>query len=197
MIAYFYIDFKKAKEVAECGLKLSLYGENILADEDFPIRAIRALLSPKDDMESYNDPELTCLKLDIANDKLLVAEETYLKTGNRDWFNKSVIHAEKYVFGMYRKPCFLITFTVLGEFIGILDKSRDVPVLSDQSEEVYLHKIKSEFECSDENFYDKALYGYLDIMVKKDKAKIEWQSEDITVFSIDGDRYIIGNPKYE
>ncbi len=197
MIAYFYIDSKKADETAECGLKLSLYGENILADEDHPIRAIRALLSPKDDMASYKNPELACLKLDIDNDKLLVAEETYLKTGKRDWFNESVVHAEKYMLGSYRKPCFLITFTVLGEYIGILDKSRDVPVLYDQSEELYVHKIKSEFEYSDENFYDRALYGYLAVMKKMGRADVEWQSEGLTVFSIEGKKYIVGNPGNE
>lgn len=197
MIAYYYIDSKKADETAECGLKLSVHGEPLLADREHPIRAIRALLSPKDDMDRYNDPGLACLKLDIPNEKLLVAEEGYLKLEKWDWFNESVVHAENYILGSYRKPCFLITFTVLGEYIGILDKTRDVPVLSDKSEELYVRKVKSEFECRDNYFYDRALYGYLKVLEKKGYAETEEIGGRVTVFSTGGKKYIIGNPKNE
>ncbi|MDX1359287.1 MAG: hypothetical protein R3232_10695, partial [Clostridia bacterium] len=119
MIAYFYINRDDAETAAECGLKLSIHGEDILAERDHPMRAIRALLSPKDDMPKYNDESLACLKLDIPGDKLLVAEGMYLETGNRAWFEKSVMHAENYIFGTYRKPYYLLTFTVSSEYIGI------------------------------------------------------------------------------
>lgn len=197
MIAYFYIDKNDAEVAAECGLKLSLYGREILADPEHPIRAITALISPKDDMAKYEDENLTCLKLDIPRGKLLVAEELYLSTGNREWFNESVVHAENYIFGTYRKPCYLITFTISSEYIGILDKSRDVPVLYDDSEEVYIHKVKGAFEDKDENFYDKALYGYLDVLQRNWKATIEWQSDEYTIFGTGGRKFIIRNPIYE
>lgn len=197
MIAYFYIDKNYAEEAADCGLKLSIYGKDILAEKDHPIRAIKALLSPKDDIRQYGDKNLACLKLDIPNGKLLVAEEIYLNTGNREWFNESVVHAENYIFGTYRKPCYLITFTVNSEYIGILDKSRDVPVLYDDSEELYVHNMKSEFEEKDESFYDKALYGYLDVLQRNWKATIEWQSDDFTIFGTGGKKYIIRNPVNE
>lgn len=194
MVAYFYIDKNEAEEAAECGLKLSVYGEEILAERDHPMRAVRALLSPKDDMSKYNDEGLACLKLDIPGDKLLVAEGIYLETGNWEWFNESVLHAENYIFGTYRKPYYLITFTISNEFIGILDKKRDVPVLYDDSEELYIHKMKARFEDNDHNFYDKALYGYLDVQQRNWKATIEWQSDDYTVFGTGGKKYIIRNP---
>lgn len=197
MIAYFYIDRNDADEAAECGLKLSIYGDDVLAEKEHPIRAIRALISPKDDMAKYRNEGMACLKLDIPNGKLLVAEETYLDTGNRDWFNESVVHAENYMFGTYRKPCYLITFTVSSDYIGILDKARDVPVLYDDSEELYVHKMRAEFEDNDENFYDKALYGYLDVLQRNWKATIEWQSDDYTIFGAGGKKYIIRNPVNE
>lgn len=197
MIAYFYIDRNDATETAECGLKLSMYGDGVLAERDHPIKAIRALISPKDDMVKYRDDSLACLKLDIPKGKLLVAEEIYLDTGNKEWFDESVTHAENYIFGTYRKPCYLITFTVSSEYIGILDKTRDVPVLYDDSEELYVHKMKTEFEDKDENFYDRALYGYLDVLKRNWKASIEWQSDDYTIFGADGKKYIIRNPVNE
>ena len=197
MIAYFYINRNDAEEAAECGLKLSNYGDSILADKNHPIKAIRALLSPKDDMVKYNDESFACLKLDIPNGKLLVAEESYLETGNMEWFNESVVHAENYMYGDYRKPCFLLTFTVLNEYIGILDKKRDVPVLYDNSEELYIHKVKTEFEYKDNGFYDKAIYGYLDVMQRNWKASIEWQSDEVTIFGAEGKKYIIRNPVNE
>lgn len=197
MTAYFYIDKNDAEEVTECGLKLSIYGDEVLAEREHPIRAIRALLSPKDDISKYGDNNLACLKLDIPNGKLLVAEEIYLDTGNREWFNESVVHAENYIFGTYRKPCYLLTFTVSDEYIGILDKSMDVPVLYDDSEELYILKMKAEFEDRDENFYDKAIYGYLDVLQRNWKASIEWQSDEFTIFGSDGKKYIIRNPENE
>lgn len=197
MIAYFYINRNDAEEAADCGLKLSIYGGEVLAEKDHPIRAIRALISPKDEIDHYNDGNMACLKLDIPKGKLLVAEETYLDTGNREWFNESVVHAENYIFGTYRKPCYLITFTVSSEYIGILDKDRDVPVLYDDSEDLYIHKMKAEFEDKDENFYDKALYGYLDVLQRNWKASIEWQSDDFTIFGAGGKKFIIRNPVNE
>ncbi len=197
MIAYFYIDKTNANEAAECGLKLSIYGSEVLAEKDHPIRAIRALISPKDDIKHYNDESMACLKLDIPKGKLLVAEEIYLDTGNREWFNESVVHAENYIFGTYRKPCYLLSFTVSSEYIGILDKSRDVPVLYNDSEDLYIHKVKSGFEDIDNNFYDKALDGYWDVLQRNWKATIEWQSDDFTIFGIGDKKYIIRNPVNE
>lgn len=197
MIAYFYIDKNDAENAADCGLKLSIYGKDILADKLHPIKAIRALISPKDDLESYNDANLSCLKLDIPKGKLMVAEETYLDTGNNEWFNESVIHAENYIFGTYRKPCYLITFTVNSDYIGIHDKDRDVPVLYDDSEELYIQKMRTQFEDVDENFYDKAMYGYLKVLQRNWKATIEWQSDDYTIFGTGDKKYIIRNPVNE
>lgn len=197
MIAYFYINKNDAENAAECGLKLSVYGKEIYADKLTSDKIIRALISPKDDLASYNNDNLSCLKLDIPKGKLLVAEETYLDTGNSEWFNESIIHAEEYIFGTYRKPCYLITFTVNSDYIGVLDKDRDVPVLYDDSEELYIHKMRTRFEDGDENFYDKAMYGYLKVLQQNWKATIEWQSDDYTIFRTGDKKYIIRNPVNE
>jgi len=57
--------------------------------------------------------------------------------------------------------------------------------------------MKAEFEDKDENFYDKALYGYLDVLKRNWKASIEWQSDDYTIFGAEGKKYIIRNPVNE
>jgi hypothetical protein len=72
-----------------------------------------------------------------------------------------------------------------------------VPVLYDRSGELYVHKVKSEFEYADADFYDRALYGYLKVLEGIGNAKIVQETEQVTVFSTGGKKYIIGNPKNE
>jgi hypothetical protein len=197
MVAYFYLSKNELEEALECGLKLSVYGKPIPESGDIPIKAIRAYLSPRDNMDDFDNQELVCLKLDLAGDKLLVAEDIYASTGNHKWFNESIIHASKYMLGKYRKPCYLITFTVLNEYISVLDKKRDVPVLYENSAGLYVQTLKSKFEEGDAEFYDKAFYGYMKLLVSMGKATIEWSNDETTIFLMDGERYILQNPANE
>jgi len=197
MIAYFYIKKNDLDEALECGLKLSVYGSPIPESGEIPIRAIRGLLSPRDDMEKFNDISMVCLKLELPGDKLLIAEECYLTAEKYHWFNESIVHASNYMLGRYRRPCYLITFTVLGEYISILDKNRDVPVLYDNSSRLYISSLKSKFEETDPGFNDKALYGYMRVMVMHGMASMEWKDKDTAVFIMDGERYILKNPLNE
>jgi hypothetical protein len=197
MVAYFYISKNELVDALECGLKLSVYGKPIPGSGDIPIKAIRAYLSPRDNMDYFDDPELVCLKLDLSGEKLLVAEDIYAATGNHKWFNESIIHASKYMLGKYRKPCYLITFTVLNDYISVLDKKRDVPVLYENSAGLYIQTLKSKFEENDAEFYDKAFFGYMKLLVSMDEATIEWNDDEITVFLMGGERYILQNPTDE
>jgi len=197
MVAYFYIDKSELDEALECGLKLSVYGKPIPGSSDIPIKAIRAYLSPRDNMKFFNDPDLECLKLDLPGDKLLVAEDAYASMGQHKWFNESIIHASKYMLGKYRQPCYLISFTVMAEYTSLLDKKRDVPVLYENSASLYIQTLKSKFEESDPHFYDKAFFGYMELLVSKEEATVEWKDDETTVFLKDGEKYVLLNPADE
>ncbi len=160
MIAYFYINKNKTEEASECGLKLSVYSDTEIVIDIFKKKAIMALLSPKDDLQKHYDNQYDCLKLELPDDKLYIAEKVYLEIDNHDLFLQSVIKATDYIVSMYRKPVFTITFTVIGDYISILDKNRDIPILFDNSEEAYLKANMAILENQDNKFYDRALLGY-------------------------------------
>lgn len=197
MVAYFYINKGEVEEALECGLKLSMYGKPIPGSGDIPIRATRAYLSPKDNMDKFNDATLECLKLDLPGEKLLVAEEIYSSLSKHQWFNESIVHASNYMLGKYRKPCYLITFTVLNEYISVLDKKRDIPVLYENSCGLYIQALKNKFEESDDNFYDNAFYGYMRVLESMDNVTVEWSDEKTTVFLMGGERIILMKPADE
>ena len=197
MIAYFYINKAESDEAVECGLKLSVYGSDMPEAKGVPARALVSLLSPKDEPSLYDDESLACMKLELPDDKLYIAEWTYADTGSDEWFGESLIPAGEYILGTYRKPRFVIPFTVLGGSLGILDKKRDVPVLYADSEELYIRSMFSDLEYKDGDFYNRALYGYLNVLQSGWKSSIEWQSDDLTVFGFGGKRYIIRNPDNE
>jgi len=197
MVAYFYINEHELAEALECGLKLSVYGKPIPESGDIPIRVIHAYLSPRDNFDAFNDPGLVCLKLDLPGDKLLVAEEIYAIIGKHKWFNESIIHASKYMLGRYHKPCYLITFTVLGEFISLLDKNMDVPVLYENSASLYIQTLKTRFEDNDDAFYDKAFFGYMKLLASMGRASEEWSGHGTSVFLMDGERYVLHKPSDE
>lgn len=197
MIAYYYISKNETEEALECGLKLSVYGEPIPGSGEIPINAIRAYLSPRDNMDYFQNQELICLKLDLPAEKLLVAEKSFTDAGKNKWFNESIVHAAKYMLGTYRNPCYLITFTVLNEYISVLDKNRDVPVLYDNSSELYLQSVRSKLREADEGYPERALFGYLGVLVSLEEASVEWSDKKTTVFNLDGERYILKKPADE
>ncbi len=191
MIAYFYIKKNKTAEASECGLKLSIYADTEIIIDIFKKKAIMALLSPKDDLIKHYDNQYNCLKLELPEDKLYIAEKVYLELGNNELFLQSVIKATDYVVSMYRKPVFTISFTVIGDYISILDKNRDIPILFDNSEEAYLKTKMANLENRDDKFYDRALLGYFNNHSDYQKSEICNGNENYEVFTNGKKTYLI------
>ncbi|MCK5811982.1 MAG: hypothetical protein KAG94_03735 [Clostridiales bacterium] len=195
MIAYFYINKNKTKETSECGLKLSMYSDTEIIIDIFKKKAIMALLSPKDDLPKHNDNQYDCLKLELPNDKLYIAEKVYLELDNQELFLQSVIKATDYIVSMYRKPIFTITFTVIGDYISVLDRNRDIPILFDNSEEAYLKANMANLENQDDNFNDRALLGYFNNHPDYKKNDIGNKAENYEVFTDGKKTYLIRKVK--
>lgn len=191
MIAYFYIKKSETAEASECGLKLSMYSDTEIIIDIFKKKAIMALLSPKDDLIKHYSDQYNCLKLELPEDKLYIAEKVYLELGNNELFLQSVIKATDYVVSMYRKPVFTITFTVIGDYISVLDKNRDIPILFDNSEESYLKTKMANLENRDDKFYDRALLGYFNNNSDYQKSKIYNEKENYEVFTKGKKTYLI------
>jgi len=189
LIAYFYVKKEDTEETSECGLKLSKWFDTDIVIDIFKKKAITAYLSPKDNMKRYKDKAYDCLKLELQDEKIYIAENTFKEINEREWYLESVIPVNQYKIGMYRKPVFVITYTVLGEYISILDKSRDIPVLYDNSEEMYLKTLLTTFEENDDKFYDKAFLGYLESIPNCEEINID--SKKYHIYRENNQRYII------
>jgi hypothetical protein len=193
LIAYYYIKKEETEETCECGLKLSVWCDSEVIIDIFKKKAIIAYLSPKDHLEKYNDPTYDCLKLELQDEKLYVADYIYKEIDDEKRYLLSVINVKDYKIGMYRKPVFTITYTVLGEYVSLLDKNMDIPILYDNSEEMYVKTMYAKFEEDDEQFYDKALLGYLE--KHKDSKKINNSNETFATYSLHEKVYVIRKDK--
>lgn len=189
MDVYYYVPVKDADYAVECGLKLSRWHDREVMINGEMKRCICGLLNPKDDAEKYNSPEFKCLKLDVAPNYCFIADKyIYLVgTGNpriMELYYRSIVPAEKYIFGSCRLPECLVTSTIIGGNVGILDKRLDNPVLFDNSEELYLNNIIEANKEAHSNFSDTMLYFFYSRLAELEKIdKIEDNKEKIAIFT--------------
>ncbi|MBN2853522.1 MAG: hypothetical protein JXQ23_12370 [Clostridia bacterium] len=189
MIAYYYIKKEETEETSDCGLKLSKWCDTEIIIDIFKKKAITAYLTPKDNIRKYMDPDYDCLKLELNDEKAYIVENVFFETGHQELYLNSVIPARQYKVGMYRKPAFTITYTVLGEFISVLDKNRDIPILFENDEEQYLKTLMAKLENEDTHFYDRALHGYFEN--NSQFTKIESDNKKYSIYESSGQHYII------
>lgn len=191
MTVYYYIPTEQAEDVLSCGLKLSEHKDGEIVIDGKRKSFFFSYITPKDDPERYNGKSYICLKMDIPEEKLFVGEKIYLDSGKTEWFQQSVKPVKDYRVGEYRQPRFLITFTILGEQTGVLDKKRDIPSLYDHSEDMYFHCIRSHFEEKDRHFYDRSLLGYFHILHHLKLAVLEETKGEYLIYSHQGRKYIL------
>lgn len=171
MEVFFYIPVGDADRALECGLRLSQCAERTITLLGVKKQFIKTLLNPKDDDRFYDD-RFVPLKVEVNPSEVFIADGTLYddalnKSGDMELYGDSIILADKYIFGKYRKPECLIPFTISGESMTIMNKQIDVPVLYDNSEEFY---IINEFERGKElyaDFEEKVLYEFYKSLADK------------------------------
>jgi hypothetical protein len=185
---YYYIPAEEVENAIECGLKLSVWiDKEVLIGHDNK-KCLSALLNPKDDMEKYQSGNLRCVKLELYPRYCFVADRYLYEIGlNHPEVMKlyldSVMPIGNYTFGLYRLPECLVTSTVIGDQISLLDKRLDSPVLVDKSEELYINNIIEDYREENPDFNDTLLYYYYCNLVQKGMlVKIEEEGKDIVVF---------------
>ncbi|HHW32045.1 MAG TPA: hypothetical protein GXX20_10305 [Clostridiaceae bacterium] len=185
---YYYIPINDVEYVVDCGLKLSKWFDREELIEGQYKKCITALLNPKDDIEKYNSEHLVCVKLEVEPEHCFVGDKYLFNTGLRDpeimiLYRESIIPVKDYIFGSYRLPECLVTTTVIGGNISILNKNIDSPVLFNNSEELYINNILEYYKETEEDFCNTALYYYHMKLVECGKfRKFEDVNNRTTIF---------------
>jgi hypothetical protein len=183
---YYYVPIEELENAVECGLKLSKwYDKEILIGLE-KTKCISALLNPKDDIEKYKSDNLKCVKFELYQKYCYVADRYLYEMGLvHDEIMKlyldSVMPIENYTFGLYRFPECLITSTIIGDQVSILNKRLDSPILFDNSEELYVNNIVEDYKNADSNFNDTLLYHYYSYLAENKKLK-KYESDTMAVF---------------
>jgi hypothetical protein len=185
---YYYVPSTDTENAVECGLKISRWYEKEVKIAGENKKCISALLNPKDDIEKYKSSEYECLKLELAPHYCFVADSHLYRVGHRfetamRMYAGSIIPIENYIFGSYRKPEVLVTTTPIAGQISILNKKLDLPVLFDNSEELYINNIMETFKEEHDDFNDVLLYYFYCKLSEEGSAdKIEDEERKIALF---------------
>jgi hypothetical protein len=161
---FFYIPKEKETDVLECGLRLKDWASRTINIDGVKKRYIPMLINPKDNLSKYNNADFVPLKIKVIPSEIFVSDGSVYREEDVDnpdnLYRRSLIFLDKYIFGSYRMPECLYPSSVSNELISKLDRHKDVPVLYDSSEELYLqHEFERGKETYD-NFIDKVLYTY-------------------------------------
>lgn len=194
---YYYINVKDIQETIECGLKLSEWYDKEVVIEHENRKCISTLLSPKDDMDKYNSKEFCCVRLEVNSSYCFAADKYLYQQGLNNpqimnLYKESITSIDQYKYGTYRLPEVLVASTIIGGQITLINKAIDVPVLYDNSEELYINNLFEIQKEEDENFLDSALYFYY---LKRSEIgeveKFEDFNSDMTIFTDKSTRKVI------
>lgn len=162
---YYYIPASKVENAVTCGLKLSEWYDREVRIEGSSKRCVSALLNPRDDHEKYISPDYKCLKLEIMEKYCFISDKYLYRAGlafpeAMEIYSRSVIPVKNYTFGRFRLPECLVTSTVISDYVSLLDKRLDSPILFSNSEELYLNNIIEGYKETHDDFTDAMLYSF-------------------------------------
>jgi len=185
---YYYIPINDVDNVVDCGLKLSTWFDREVVFNGENKKCITALLNPKDDMKKYNSQHYKCLRFELNTNYCFVADKYLYQVGLKmpeimEQYIASIIPIKNYIFGAYRIPECLVTSTIISEHIKVLDKRIDVPILYDNSEELYINNIIANYREDYKDFNDTMLYYFYCGLCENGKIdKFEDLEEKIAIF---------------
>lgn len=185
---YYYVPAKMADHIIDCGLKLSEWFDREVLLEGETRKCISTLLNPRDDREKYKSARFRCLKIEVDPRNCYVADRFLHETGQfsdkaAELYQKTVILAENYKFGMYRLPECLLSGTILTEQIRPVEKRLNNPVLFESSEKLYTSNIMENYREENDRFNDVLLYYFYNKLAEFKKIdKIEDKEKGMAVF---------------
>ena len=171
---YCYVPAREAEEIIECGLILRSRLTKIIEITDAQTMCFETYLHPRDGKGQEQDDIL--VKITVPEGRAYVADNSLLgETG--DLYNKSIIPANQYKLGKYRKPCCLITCTVLPEMIERYNPDMDEPVLYQSSEQLYRDSLFYKTDDLVQSFKDVALNAYYNMKAASGEYKAQFNGE--------------------
>jgi hypothetical protein len=185
---YYYIPIEEVGYVVECGLKLSRWFDREELIEGSNKKCLTALINPKDDAEKYNSNHLVCIKIEIEPEYCFVGDR-YLYNAGLEMpeimkiYRSSIIPIKEYIFGTHRLPECLVTSTVIGGHISVLNKRLDSPVLYENSETLYICNTIEYYNEIDNSFNNAALYYFCEKLTELGKfKKLDDIKNETTIF---------------
>ncbi len=202
---YYYMPAGQTEDAVECGIKLSEWYSKEIHMEGEVKKCISALLNPRDDHEKYLSPEYRCLTLEVQPKHCFVADGMLYRAGQAypeamELYHRSIMPVEKYAFGSYRSPECLITATIIGEHVHVPGKGLDMPILYNNSQELYFNNLLEYFREVHDDFNDTMLYYLFKRLCDEGKAAcIEDIVSGLAVFTYhnDGRVYTLRIPDLE
>lgn len=131
---YFYIDKNAVQDTLKYGMKLSQNFHAEVMIDNVLKKCMFGVLNPKDDLEKWNSSICTCIRAELKNDYLYVTDSIFI---NSAYFEQSLIPIEKYIFGTYKNPIVIALCSILPDELHAVSKYMDVPVLYDNSKDLY------------------------------------------------------------
>lgn len=174
MKVYCFIPADEAEEIIECGLKLSSRITKSVNLYGVQIPCFEAYLHPNDGKGCKEDDIL--VKITVPEGRAYISDNSLL--GELDeLYNKSIIPADKYKLGTYRKPCCLISCTVLPDMIEKYNPDLDEPILYQSSEQLYRDSLFYKTDDLVQSFKDVALNAYYNMKATSGEYTIQFNDE--------------------
>lgn len=174
MKVYCFIPAEKAEEVIECGLKLSSRTTKTIEVNGQQVQCFEAYMHPND-AEKMNPSDVP-VKISLQTGRAYIADNSLLGELG-DLYNKSIIPADKYKLGMYRKPCCLIAYTVLPDMIERYNPDMDEPLLYQSSEQLYRDSLFYKTDDLVQSFKDVALNAYYNMKAASGEYSVQFNDE--------------------
>lgn len=173
MKVYCFIPACEAEEVIECGLKLNSRITKNIEINGGQVLCFEAFLHPRDGEGNEGD---VMIKITVPEGRAFVADNSLLgETG--DLYNKSIISANKYKLGTYRKPCCLIACTILPDMIEKYNCDMDEPILYHSSEQLYTDSLFYKTDDLVQSFKDVALNAYYNMKAADGDYEVQFNGE--------------------
>lgn len=174
MKVYCFVPADEAEEIIECGLKLNSTHTKIINVCGIDIPCFEAYLHPKDETKGHNEDVL--VKITVPEGKAYIADNSLI--GELDGlYHKSIIPAGQYKLGKYRKPCCLITCTVLPDMIERYNPDLDEALLYQSSEQLYRDSLFYKTDDLTQSFKDIALNAYYNMKAVSGEYEVQFNDE--------------------
>ena len=171
---YCFIPAEEAEEVIECGLKLNSRLTKTIDIYGAKISCFEAYLHPKDGAGSRPDDVL--VKITVPEGRAYIADHSLLGELG-DLYHKSIIAADQYKLGKYRKPCCLIACTILPDMIERYNSDLDEPLLYQSSEQLYRDSLFYKTDDLAQSFKDVALNAYYNMKAASGEYTVQFNDE--------------------